>query len=110
MVQQLQLLSKGCSNFQKVCSLPLSNEYSKSRGLTNFLVFLGSEVHFQCDVIQCKGGCIDDYECPGDVLSASSVKGKKPTGNGTEDGSNPAATTVFVLDPADAPCKCLFGL
>lgn len=60
-----------------------------------------SEVHIQCDVAQCAGGCSNDI-CPGDVLSAGLV-GKQPTGDGTEDSTMLAATTVFVLDPADAP-------
>lgn len=60
-----------------------------------------SEVHIQCDVAQCFGGCYNDV-CPGDVLTAG-VVGKQPTGNGTEDATMLAATTVFVLDPADAP-------
>lgn len=58
-------------------------------------------MHIQCDVAQCVGGCFEDV-CPGDVLTASSIKGGRP-GNKVEDGSMPAATTVFVLDPADAP-------
>lgn len=60
-----------------------------------------SEVHIQCDVAQCNGGCANDV-CPGDVLTAGLI-GKQPTGNGLEDGTMLAATTVFVLDPADAP-------
>lgn len=62
---------------------------------------VGSEVHVQCDVAQCPGGCAVEA-CPGDVYSASAIKGdgrpKKP-----EDSSMPATTTVFVLDPAEAP-------
>lgn len=60
-----------------------------------------SEVHIQCDVAQCNGGCTNEV-CPGDVLTAGLV-GKQPTGTGAEDGTMLAATTVFVLDPADAP-------
>lgn len=58
-------------------------------------------MHIQCDVAQCVGVCAEDV-CPGDILSASSVKGGRP-GN-KEDGSSLAATTVFVLDPDQAPC------
>lgn len=57
----------------------------------------------QCDVAQCVGGCAEEI-CPGDVLAASSIKGSSRPGNKVEDGSMLAATTVFVLDPADAPC------
>lgn len=59
-------------------------------------------MHIQCDVAQCVGGCAEEV-CPGDILSASATKGGRP-GNKVEDGSSLAATTVFVLDPADAPC------
>lgn len=58
-------------------------------------------MHIQCDVAQCVGGCYEDV-CPGDVLTASAIKNGRP-GNKVEDGTMPAATTVFVLDPADAP-------
>lgn len=58
-------------------------------------------MHIQCDVTQCVGGCYEEV-CPGDVLSASAIKNGRP-GNKVEDGTLPAATTVFVLDPADAP-------
>lgn len=62
-------------------------------------------MHIQCDVAQCVGGCFEDV-CPGDVLSASTIKNGRP-GNKVEDGTMPAATTVFVLDPADAPCMLM---
>lgn len=70
------------------------------------LLFQGSEVHIQCDVAQCVGGCFEE-NCPGDVLTASAIKNGRP-GNKIEDGTTPAATTVFVLDPADAPCNLIF--
>lgn len=73
-----------------------------------FVFFLGSEVHIQCDVAQCVGGCYEDV-CPGDVLTASAIKNPRP-GNKVEDGTLPAATTVFVVDPADAPRKKLINL
>lgn len=63
-------------------------------------------MHIQCEVAQCVGGCFEEV-CPGDVLSASAIKNPRP-GNKVEDGTMPAATTVFVLDPADAPCMNLF--
>lgn len=72
----------------------------------DFLHFQGSEVHIQCDVAQCVGGCYEEV-CPGDVLTASAIKNGRP-GNKIEDGTMPAATTVFVLDPADAPRNLIF--
>ncbi|CAO1429499.1 unnamed protein product [Diamesa tonsa] len=60
----------------------------------------GSEVQIQCDIVQCNGKCVDDETC--DVASASFVKGSKSLGN-PDDGLLLAATTVFVLEPADAP-------
>lgn len=69
----------------------------------------GSEVHLQCDVQQCNGGCADEV-CPGDTLSASLNKGGRALGSKSDaDGMLLAATTVFVLDPSEAPRK-LFSL
>lgn len=65
----------------------------------------GSEVHLQCDVVQCSGGCADDEVCPGDTLTASINKGGRALGSKSEDGMLLAATTVFVLDPSEAPRK-----
>lgn len=61
----------------------------------------GSEVHFQCDVIQCNGLCpdIDDSMCLEDA--ASSTKSGRALGQ-PDEGMLLAATTVFVLDPIDA--------
>lgn len=64
----------------------------------------GSEVHIQCDIVQCNGLCsdIDDSVCAGDA--SAFTKGGRALGQ-SDDGMLLAATTVFVLDPADAPCK-----
>ncbi|XP_064546025.1 uncharacterized protein LOC135433720 isoform X1 [Drosophila montana] len=64
----------------------------------------GSEVHLQCDVIQCYGRCVEIDDCS-EVALAGFTKGN---GNGprkfgpNEEGSSIAGTTVFVLDPAEA--------
>lgn len=59
-------------------------------------------MHIQCDVAQCVGGCFEEV-CPGDVLTASTgVKGNRP-GNKVEDAAMLASTSVFVLDPSEAP-------
>ena len=58
-----------------------------------------SEVHIQCDVVQCNGLCpdFDDSICTNDGSYS------KDRGIGqTDSGLILAATTVFVLDPADA--------
>lgn len=60
----------------------------------------GSEVHIQCDIVQCNGKCPVEDKCDGD----SFTKNGRNLGQ-TEDGLLLAATTVYVLDPADAPCK-----
>lgn len=86
-------------------NLMIINDFGICNHIFIFLIFSGSEVHLQCDVAQCQGTCAEE-SCPGDIISASAIKGGRP-GN-KEDGSNLAATTVFVLDPADAPCKLLF--
>lgn len=64
----------------------------------------GSEVHIQCDIIQCIGKCPDDELCT--VSIAEQVKGGRSLNEKlTDDNMLLASTTVFVLDPADAPCK-----
>lgn len=68
---------------------------------------VGSEVHIQCNVAQCQGGCAEEF-CPGDVATASIDKNGFRPGNKIEDGSTLAATTVFVLDPSDADRKFPF--
>lgn len=54
-------------------------------------------MHLQCDVIQCNGRCVNDVDCSKDV--GALVKSR------TDENMLLAATTVFVLDPADAPRK-----
>lgn len=78
-----------------------------SRVVCTIVHSVGSEVHIQCNVAQCQGGCAEEY-CPGDVVTASIDKNGFTPGNKIEDGSSLAATTVFVLDPADAARKFPF--
>lgn len=54
----------------------------------------GSEVHLQCDVLQCAGGCNAEIDCSGSPV----IKGDRALGE-SNDGMLLAATTVFVLDP-----------
>jgi len=74
--------------------------------LTFSVIILGSEVHLQCDVIQCYGRCVEIDDC-NDVALAGFGKGTNgPRKFGpNEEGSSLAGTTVFVLDPAEARCK-----
>ncbi|XP_067619040.1 uncharacterized protein [Eurosta solidaginis] len=65
----------------------------------------GSEVHLQCDVIQCYGRCVDDEDCKQIALAGAggvSKGGNRKLGP-NEEGSSLAGTTVYVLDPANAP-------
>ena len=64
-----------------------------------------SEVHIQCDIVQCNGKCPVEDKCEGD--SSSYTKNGRNLGQ-SEEGILLAATTVFVLDPSDAPCKLFF--
>ncbi|KAH8267340.1 hypothetical protein KR018_011796, partial [Drosophila ironensis] len=66
----------------------------------------GSEVHLQCDVIQCYGRCVEIDDC-NDVALAGFGKGTNgPRKFGpNEEGSSVAGTTVFVLDPNEARCE-----
>uniref|UniRef100_A0A1I8MDJ8 Uncharacterized protein n=1 Tax=Musca domestica TaxID=7370 RepID=A0A1I8MDJ8_MUSDO len=67
----------------------------------------GSEVHLQCDVIQCYGPCVEDEDCSqiavAGVGGAAGTKGGNRKVHPNEEGSSIAGTTVFVLDPAKAP-------
>ncbi|XP_058468041.1 uncharacterized protein LOC131440619 [Malaya genurostris] len=61
----------------------------------------GSEVHFQCDILQCNGICVepDENVCSEDF--DVSLKSTRALGQ-ADQGMILAATTVFVLDPIDA--------
>jgi len=74
--------------------------------LTFSAILSGSEVHLQCDVIQCYGRCVEIDDC-NDVALAGFGKGTNgPRKFGpNEEGSSLAGTTVFVLDPAEARCE-----
>lgn len=89
-------------------SSPRVGDYHKSKTfIINSNCFSGSEVHLQCDVIQCYGRCVEIDDCS-QVALAGFTKGN---GNGprkfgpNEEGSSIAGTTVFVLDPAEARRK-----
>lgn len=58
----------------------------------------GSEVHIQCDIVQCNKACSEVIDCNGNTA----VKADRTIGQ-SEDGLLIASTTVFVLDPANAP-------
>uniref|UniRef100_A0A1A9WJQ4 ZP domain-containing protein n=1 Tax=Glossina brevipalpis TaxID=37001 RepID=A0A1A9WJQ4_9MUSC len=68
-----------------------------------------SEVHLQCDVIQCNGRCVEDEDCSQVALAGAGGGGfTKGSGLGrkvgpNEEGSTIAGTTVFVVDPDKAP-------
>ncbi|CAG9819114.1 unnamed protein product [Phaedon cochleariae] len=53
-----------------------------------------SEVHFQCDIGLCKGPCAPQT-CTSDVVQSRALN--------TDEGILMAATSVFVVDPGDAP-------
>lgn len=56
-------------------------------------------MHLQCDVIQCNGACVD-MSCDN-----TGVKDIRPAASPSEENVMLAATTVFVLDPSEAPRK-----
>ncbi|KAH8359411.1 hypothetical protein KR093_006531, partial [Drosophila rubida] len=63
----------------------------------------GSEVHLQCDVVQCYGRCVEIDDCRDLALAGFTKGGNGPRQYGpNEEGSSIAGTTVFVLDPAEA--------
>ncbi|XP_055615236.1 uncharacterized protein LOC129761534 [Toxorhynchites rutilus septentrionalis] len=61
----------------------------------------GSEVHIQCDVVQCNGLCpvIEDSAC---LEDASVATNSGRTLGQAEEGILLAASTIFILDPIDA--------
>lgn len=60
----------------------------------------GSEVHLQCDIVPCGvPGCAEMEAC----TSSAGLKGRSLVAS--DESVFLAATTVFVLDPADAPCE-----
>ncbi|XP_055902651.1 uncharacterized protein LOC129938868 isoform X2 [Eupeodes corollae] len=102
---------KGCSVDPKIITTfsPNSDGTSASASLKSMFKFPeGSEVHLQCDVHQCSTKCIEDLFCEDERAIAGlswtspPVKGSR-TLNETDEGSLLGATTVFVLDPAEAP-------
>lgn len=61
----------------------------------------------QCDIAHCNGAC-NEPECSDDVLIAGFSKTERlPEKN--ENSSSLAATTVFVIDPAQA-CRKYFKI
>lgn len=69
----------------------------------------GSEVHLQCDVAQCLGRCNEALDCDNEVLRAGAVVTSQTKGGALPKAGESmqlAATTVFVLDPAEAPSEC----
>lgn len=63
----------------------------------------GSEINFQCDIIQCAGKCPDEDKCTGDP--AAFTKTSRGLGQPEDASALLAATTVFVLDPSLLPRK-----
>lgn len=99
---------RGCPHDREIISTftPNSDGTSASAELKSMFKFPeGSEVHIQCDVHQCSTKCTEPINCEDAATVAgwtSSVKGGR-TLNDTDEGSLLGATTVFVLDPAEAP-------
>ncbi|XP_017077326.1 uncharacterized protein LOC108111994 isoform X2 [Drosophila eugracilis] len=96
----------GCPYDSKIISrfVPTADGRAAEAVLTSMFKFPeGSEVHLQCDVIQCYGRCVEIDDC-NDVALAGFGKGTNgPRKFGpNEEGSSLAGTTVFVLDPAEA--------
>ncbi|XP_036324162.1 uncharacterized protein LOC118737632 isoform X2 [Rhagoletis pomonella] len=99
---------RGCPVDEAIISrfLPTPDGHSAEATLNSMFKFPeGSEVHLQCDVIQCYGRCMDDEDCK--QIALAGAGGVSKGGNRklapNEEGSSIAGTTVFVLDPAKAP-------
>ncbi|KAB0795242.1 hypothetical protein PPYR_12081 [Photinus pyralis] len=88
---------RGCSDDPKVIE---EFVYDEKTGIADaklnsmFRFAEGSEVHLQCDIGLCRGPCQQPICTPGAVQSRALE---------AEEGPLMAATTVFVLDPSEAP-------
>ncbi|SPP87720.1 Hypothetical predicted protein [Drosophila guanche] len=84
--------------------VPTADGRAAEATLTSMFKFPeGSEVHLQCDVIQCYGRCVEIDDCNDVALAGFTKGGNTPRKFGpNEEGSSLAGTTVFVLDPAEA--------
>lgn len=92
---------RGCSVNDAIMSrfLPSADGQSATSMISSMFRFSeGAELQIQCDIVQCSGKCPNDETCNGE----SYVKGGRSLGQ-TDEGLLLAATTVFVLDPADLP-------
>ncbi|CAG9854250.1 unnamed protein product [Phyllotreta striolata] len=94
----LLLDERGCPLDEETLLGPFN--YDTKNGIANaplksmFRFPDGSEVNFQCDVVLCKGACIQP-SCLDDVAKSRALN--------TDEGILMAATSVFVVDPANAP-------
>ncbi|XP_011185842.1 uncharacterized protein LOC105214232 isoform X2 [Zeugodacus cucurbitae] len=104
----IQLIDeRGCSKDENIISRFVTSPDGHSAEATLRSMFRfseDSEVHLQCDVIQCYGRCVDNEDCKDLALAGvggGSTKGGNAKLGPNEEGSL-AGTTVFVLDPAKA--------
>ncbi|XP_049303318.1 uncharacterized protein LOC105224589 isoform X2 [Bactrocera dorsalis] len=106
----IQLIDeRGCPKDDNIISrfVPSADGHSAEATLKSMFKFPeDSEVHLQCDVIQCYGRCMDDEDCKQIALAGAGAVGFSKGGNaklGPNEEGSLAGTTVFVLDPSQAP-------
>lgn len=69
-----------------------------------------TDVHFQCDIGICKGQCVDSA-CDGEIQPlAQSRSLANDVYSSNDEGVLMASTSVFVLDPGDAPSNFPRGI
>lgn len=97
---------KGCPVNPNVISQFKYNEKTGQADAQLFSMFRFSdstEVHFQCDIGICKGSCIDTA-CDSEIQPlAQSRSLANDVYSSQDEGVLMASTSVFVLDPGDAP-------
>jgi len=103
---------RGCPVNPRVISQFKYDEKAGAADATLYSMFRfpqSSEVHFQCDIAVCKGSC-PDIQCETDLepLPAAQARSQDKDIYSTDTSSNDegvlmASTSVFVLDPGDAP-------
>lgn len=70
------------------------------------LLFLDSEVHLQCNIIQCAGKCLEEDDCSSIAVAGVGFTRSFPDHKigSNEESAGLAGTTVYVIDPEKASC------
>lgn len=102
---------RGCSIDNNIMTSFVASEDGKSAiaMLKSMFKFPDiSEMHFQCDIEQCNTKCADVSEATCSGIAKYQNDDVKRLPGQTQNGLMLAASTVYVIDPQNAPCKTPF--